>query len=69
MIPVAFGFVWLGYSYGLYGYCLVKGYDVTLRQLMNPLTLYTQWPPPPLAPSQIFPNGQSATGGAPAALA
>lgn len=62
MVPLAFGFVWLGYSYGLYGWCLIKGYDVKLRQLMNPVHVY-QWPPggpPIMAPSTIFPNGQNA---------
>lgn len=63
MIPLAFGFAWLGYSYGLYGWCLIKGYDVKLRQLMNPVNVY-QWPaggPPIMTPDTIFPNGQNAS--------
>lgn len=39
MAALAIGLVWMGYSLGLYGYCLFKGYDVTPKLLMNP-----QWP-------------------------
>ena len=59
MIALAFGFAWLGYSYSLYGWCLIKGYDVTLRELMNPVNVY-QWPkggPPIMPPDTIFPGG------------
>ena len=67
MIALAFGFAWLGYSYGLYGWCLIKGYDVTLHELMNPVHQY-QWPqggPPLTPPNQIFPSAKdrSGTGG------
>lgn len=63
MVALAVGFAWLGYTYGLYGWCLIKGYDVTLRELMNPATVY-QWPqggPPIMPPDTIFPGGGSST--------
>ena len=62
MIALAFGFGWLGYSYGLYGWCLIRGYDVRLTDLMNPVHVY-QWPkggPPIMPPDQIFPTGKRA---------
>ena len=65
MLPLGFGFVWLGYAYGLYGWCLLRGYDVTLRQLMNPVHIY-QWPAggPPLIPNtQVFPGGSAPSAG------
>ena len=68
MIALAFGFAWLGYSYGLYGWCLIKGYDVRLIDLMNPVNIY-QWPqggPPQIPPTQVLPTG---TRGEPPALA
>ena len=70
MIALAFGFGWLGYSYGLYGWCLIKGYDVRLLDLMNPVNVY-QWPqggPPTIPPTQVFPTGRKGQA-APATLA
>ena len=40
MVAIGVGMVWLAYTGGLYGYCLVRGYNVTLKQLLSP-----QWPP------------------------
>ena len=60
MIALAFGFGWLGYSLGLYGYCLIKGYNVRLLTLMNPAHGGYQWPkggPPQIPPTQVFPTG------------
>jgi len=36
---VALGVVYAGYTFTLWGYCLVKGYDVRLRDLFR-----TTWP-------------------------
>ena len=63
MIALAFGFAWLGYSYGLYGWCLLKGYDVTLHELMNPVHQYNQWPPGQTPDNQIFPSAKDRTSG------
>src|SRR5215469_9492018 len=37
MLPLGFGITWLGYSIGLWGYLLIRGVDVTLGELVNPL--------------------------------
>jgi hypothetical protein len=36
MIPIGVGVVWLAYTTGIWGYCLVRGYNVTFRQLFSP---------------------------------
>lgn len=33
MIAAGFGIMWAGYTLGMWGYCLLKGYDVTFGQL------------------------------------
>jgi hypothetical protein len=51
---------WFGYWQSVYGYCLLKGFDVTHSELGNPATLY-QWPPggPSLIPdTQTWPTPQ-----------
>lgn len=53
MVALAIGVVWLSYYGGLYGYCLVRGYDVTPIELLSP-----SWPGP--APNQ--PSGGSGFG-------
>lgn len=40
MAALAIGLVFIGYAIGLQGYCLIKGYDVTPKQLWSPI-----WPP------------------------
>ena len=70
MIALSFGLAWVGYSYGLYGYCLIRGYDVRLVDLMNPVHVY-QWPeggPPGIPPSQVFPAKKGQSGSSPVAL-
>lgn len=32
MIAIGLGLAWAGYAAGIWGYCLVRGYDVTFRQ-------------------------------------
>lgn len=34
------GLAWVSYFWGFYGYCLLRGYDVTPRQLLS-----STWPP------------------------
>lgn len=43
MGALAMGLVWVAYYAGLYGYCLVRGYDVTPKELLSPT-----WPQYPL---------------------
>lgn len=40
MAGLGIGLMWGAYTLGLYGYCLIKGYDITLLQLLKPT-----WPP------------------------
>jgi hypothetical protein len=68
MLPVGMLLTWAGYSVGLWGWCLIRGYNVTLGQLMSPAHPYGSakgqaWPPPLMSPNQIFPGkntGESA---------
>lgn len=41
MAAIGFGLLWLGYTIGLYGYCLIKGYDISTKDLFNTKS----WPP------------------------
>lgn len=73
MVAIGIGLGWLAYFGGFYGYCLVRGYNVTPKQLLS-----TTWPPvsfatPGTGPSQAqggsgFPSpgnsGGSSGGGA-----
>jgi hypothetical protein len=49
-----------GYAVGSYGYILLKGYDITFKQWVNPLNPFI-WPAsgnPPLVPAgKVFPTG------------
>jgi len=40
MPAIAIALLWASYTGGLWGYCLIRGYNVTLKQLLSP-----QWPP------------------------
>jgi len=39
MVPIGMALAWGGYTLGMWGYCLVRGYDVTFMQLFKPV-----WP-------------------------
>ena len=41
MIPIGVAVVWLSYTTGVWGYCLVRGYNVQFRQLFS-----ATWPGP-----------------------
>ena len=40
MAGIGIGLLYLSYSFGLWGYCLFKGYNVSFKQLFS-----TTWPP------------------------
>lgn len=66
MLAVGMLLWWGGYSVGFWGWCLIRGYDVTLGQLMSPTHPYGSgkgqtWPPPVMAPDVIFPGGRSSS--------
>lgn len=58
MLAVGMLISWTGYSVSLWGWCLLRGYNVTLGQLMTPLHPYAgKWPPGLIPDTQIFPGG------------
>lgn len=64
MVAIAMGLLWAGYTGGLWGYCLVKGYDISFRDLVSPTGWYSgPWPPPTITdPSVILPGGTPGPG-------
>jgi hypothetical protein len=58
---IGIGVTWLGYSLTLWGYCLIKGYNVRFTELANPVRPYSgAWPPPQNIPaSVILPAGNA----------
>jgi hypothetical protein len=64
VIPFGIGLTFTGYGIGSWGWAIVKGYNITLREWFSPLNPY-QWPPPGQQPqqipaTQIFPGKQAA---------
>lgn len=69
MLPAGMLIVWAGYSVSLWGWCLLRGYDVTLGQLMSPMHPYgsgkgEKWPPKRLPDDVIFPGRAAAASAA-----
>jgi hypothetical protein len=63
VVAVAFMLVWLGYSQGLWGYCLLRDYNVTFGQLVSPVHPYAgPWPPPAIPAGNLWP-GKAGAGG------
>jgi len=53
MGAAAMGILWAGYTLTLWGYCLIRGYDVSLKDLVNPVKVYTWQHPMPIAPADV----------------
>jgi hypothetical protein len=54
-----------GYTLGFWGYSLVKGYDVSFKEIISPTAYYKgAWPPPTAPDTVIFPAGGSSGSGA-----
>jgi hypothetical protein len=68
MLPLGMGLAFAGYGVGTWGYVLVKGYNITLRQWFSPIHPY-QGPlskAGTIARGRLFPGGASSDGqGAP----
>jgi hypothetical protein len=68
MVALGFGVIWAGYSTAFWGWCLIRGYDVTFGQLVSPTGYYgaggQSWPPPQIPDSQVFPGGSAASASA-----
>src|SRR5262249_32016594 len=61
MVWLGFGIMWAAYTTGLYGYSLIRGYNLTLAQMASPAHWYTgKWPPAAAGNEQIFPTGDKA---------
>jgi hypothetical protein len=61
MVAIAMLLLWGGYSTGLWGWCLIRDYNITFGQLTDPLHPYTgPWPPAKIPATQVWP-GKSAT--------
>jgi hypothetical protein len=59
---IGFGLVWLGYGTGLYGYCLIRGYNISGRQIWSPVDWYSgKWPPGLAGNTVILPAGDQAS--------
>lgn len=59
-MTVALLVIFGGYTVGSYGWVLLKGYDITFKEWVDPLHPYT-WPssgkPGAIPPGQVFPGG------------
>ena len=58
MIVLGFGVLWFGYAVGSYGYVLVKGWNITFKEWVNPLHPY-KWPngdPPKVPIGKVWPT-------------
>lgn len=65
MTATGFAVAWLGYTVGLYGYCLVKGYNLSFGELVHPKNYYKgSWPPPLIPDGQLWPSKTVPTKGA-----
>ena len=58
MIAAGMALVWIGYGFGVWGWSLMKGYDLGPGDIWSPVRFYQgHWPPPPAPPDKIIPKG------------
>ena len=61
MVAIGMGLAWLSYSLGLWGYSLIKGYNLGAKQIVSPTAFYSgKWPPQQAGNTVIIPNGSQA---------
>ena len=61
MVWLGFAVIWMGYGTGLYGYSLIRGYNLSAKQVFSPAGWYAgKWPPQPAGNTQILPSGKEA---------
>lgn len=65
MLTVGMAGLFVAYGVGMYGYVLLKGWDIPVSQWWSPLNPYT-WPkypdePPKIPSTQLWPSGKSAS--------
>jgi hypothetical protein len=62
MVWLGFGIAWAGYTAGLYGYSLIRGYNLSLAQMVSPVHWYAgKWPPQPAGNTEIIPTGKQSS--------
>lgn len=59
MPGIGFGLLWGGYTLVFWGYCQVKGYAITLGEIVIPKRFTGTWPPP------LIDDGSSSNSSAP----
>lgn len=70
MVALAFGAMWGFYGVTTWGWCLIKGYNITFGQWFNPVKPYTWDKSPELVPKgHITPVSAAAGGGQASAAA
>jgi hypothetical protein len=58
MPAVGMIFAWFGYSVASWGWILIKGWDVTFGQWLDPVHRYSgPWPPPYIPDGYVLPPG------------
>lgn len=61
MVVFVFALPWAGGAVMIWGYCLLRGYNVGFLQLINPFTTFEWTRPMPMASNTVvFPNGSAA---------
>jgi hypothetical protein len=62
MIGIAMVIAWLGYSADFWGYSLIKGWNLSFKDLMSPTAYYKgTWPPPVAGNTVVLPDGTSSS--------
>jgi hypothetical protein len=61
MVAAGMGLLWAGYAISLFGWCLLRDYDITFGQLVSPIHPYAgAWPPAKIPVGQIWPGKATA---------
>jgi hypothetical protein len=62
MPAIALGLVWAGYAGTLWGWSLLRGYNLSLWDIISPTKPYSgSWPPALAGNETVFPTGTSAS--------
>lgn len=46
MPAIGFGMLWTGYTLLFWGYCQIRGYDISIKEIVVPKAWDGKWPPP-----------------------
>lgn len=62
MLGISLLVAWLSYGAGYWGYSLVKGYNLSLLEIIGPVNYYSgSWPPGTASNAVVFPSGNATT--------